>query len=42
MEKLIYIADDEPNIRLMMKTFLECEGFLVKTFEDVPVSARLS
>lgn len=34
MEKLIYIADDEPNIRLMMKTFLESEGFLVKTFED--------
>lgn len=34
MEKLIYIADDESNIRLMMKTFLESEGFLVKTFED--------
>lgn len=34
MQKLIYIADDEQNIRMMMKTFLESEGFVVKAFED--------
>jgi len=32
--KLIYLADDEENIRDLMKTFLECEGFEVKTFAD--------
>lgn len=34
MQKLIYIADDEKNIRMMMKTFLENEGYLVEAFED--------
>ena len=34
MQKLIYIADDEENIRLMMQTFLESEGYLVRTFEN--------
>lgn len=34
MQRLIYVADDEENIRLMMKTFLESEGFSVETFAD--------
>lgn len=34
MQKLIYIADDEKNIRMMMKTFLENEGYFVEAFED--------
>lgn len=34
MEKLIYIADDEQNIRMMMKAFLENEGYQVKAFEN--------
>lgn len=34
MAKLIYIADDEPDICLMMKTFLENEGFEVECFAD--------
>lgn len=34
MEKLIYIADDEANIRRLVKMFLENEGFKVKDFEN--------
>lgn len=34
MKKLIYIADDEDHIRLMMKTFLESEGYEVRDFAD--------
>lgn len=34
MPKLIYIADDEKNIRSLMKTFLESEGYVVETFSD--------
>ena len=34
MQKLIYIADDEQNIRQIMKTFLESEGYAVKTFSN--------
>lgn len=34
MQKRIYIADDEQNIRQMMKTFLENEGYAVKTFSN--------
>lgn len=30
MQKLIYIADDEQNIRQMMKAFLESEGYAVE------------
>ena len=29
MNKLIYIADDDDNIRNLLKTFLEREGFHV-------------
>ena len=36
MSKLIYVVDDEPNIRTMMQLFLENEGYTVKTFEDGP------
>ena len=32
--KLVYIADDETNIRLAIKTFLENAGFEVKDFEN--------
>ena len=32
--KLIYIADDEANIRLAIKTFLENAGFCVEDFEN--------
>ena len=34
MDKLIYIADDEDNILMLMKTFLENEGFRIETFSD--------
>lgn len=34
MQKLIYIADDETHIRMMMKAFLENEGYLVEAFEN--------
>ena len=33
-QKLIYIADDEENIREAIKTFLMAEGFAVRTFES--------
>lgn len=32
--KLIYIADDERNIRELIKTFLEKEGYEVRAFAD--------
>ena len=32
--KTIYIADDETNIRLGIKTFLESTGYIVKDFEN--------
>ena len=34
MKKLIYIADDEENIRSLVKTFMENEGYEVETFSD--------
>lgn len=34
MNKTIYIADDEKNIRELLQTFLEQEGFLVQSFEN--------
>jgi len=34
MNKLIYIAEDEKNIRHLIRTFLEKEGYLVKSFEN--------
>ena len=34
MPKLIYVVDDESNIRTMMQLFLENEGFTVETFKD--------
>jgi len=34
MNKTIYIADDESNIRNLVRTFLEREGYIVSTFED--------
>lgn len=33
MSKLIYAADDEANIRQLIKSFLEDEGYTVETFE---------
>ena len=33
MSKLIYIADDEKNIRHLIRSFLEKEGYQVETFE---------
>ena len=33
-EKIIYIADDETNIRLGIKTFLENDGYIVNDFEN--------
>ncbi|MCL2576234.1 MAG: response regulator transcription factor [Defluviitaleaceae bacterium] len=33
-QRKIYIADDEANIRIAIKTFLENSGFLVKDFES--------
>lgn len=32
--KLIYVADDEKNIRNLIKSFLEKEGYLVESFEN--------
>jgi DNA-binding response OmpR family regulator len=34
LARLIYLADDERDIRLLMKTFLENEGYQVETFEN--------
>ncbi len=34
MNKLIYIADDELNIRELIKTFLLNEGYMVQTFTN--------
>ena len=34
MSKLIYFADDEENIRALVKTFLENEGYEVKLFKN--------
>ena len=34
MSKLIYIADDEKNIRQLIETFLTKEGFQVQGFGD--------
>jgi len=34
MTKSIYIADDEANIRLAIKTFLENAGYAVQDFEN--------
>ena len=34
MSKLIYIAEDEANIRIPIKAFLEKEGYIVKAFEN--------
>ncbi|MCL2425751.1 MAG: response regulator transcription factor [Oscillospiraceae bacterium] len=34
MQKLIYIADDERNIRNLVKAFLEKEGYQTKAFEN--------
>lgn len=34
MSKLIYVADDEENIRSIMKIFLENEGYHVETFSN--------
>lgn len=34
MDKTIFIADDEKEIRSLVKTFLEQDGFLVQTFPD--------
>ena len=34
MSKLIYVVDDESNIRTMMQLFLENEGFTVETFKN--------
>ena len=33
MSKLIYAADDELNIRQLIQSFLEEEGYEVETFE---------
>lgn len=34
MARTIYLADDEENIREVVKTFLESEGYKVTAFED--------
>jgi len=34
MSKLIYIAEDEKNIRHLIRSFLEKEGYFVKAFEN--------
>jgi len=34
MPKLIYIAEDEKNIRHLIQTFLEKEGYAVRAFEN--------
>jgi DNA-binding response OmpR family regulator len=33
-EKLIYIADDEPHIRDLIRSFLEKDGYAVEAFEN--------
>lgn len=33
MEKIIYIADDDSNIRNLLKSFLEREGYIIHAFE---------
>ena len=33
MKHLIYIADDEKNIRELIKNFLESDGYSVEAFE---------
>lgn len=33
-KKMIYIADDEKNIRLLIKSFLENAGYRVRLFEN--------
>lgn len=34
MTKLIYVADDEPNIRSLIQSFLANEGYAVQTYGD--------
>ncbi len=34
MSKTIYVADDESNIRNLVRTFLERDGYIVTTFPD--------
>lgn len=34
MQKLIYAADDEANIRNLVRSFLEKEGYKIETFEN--------
>ena len=34
LSKLIYVADDEENIRMLIKSFLENEGYEVRVFSD--------
>ena len=34
MSELIYIADDEKNIRELVKCFLENQGYEVETFSN--------
>jgi len=34
MKKLIYVADDEKNIRNLVKAFLDKEGYAVEVFEN--------
>lgn len=34
MQRTIYLADDEKNIREVVKSFLESEGYQVSTFEN--------
>lgn len=34
MSRTIYVADDESNIRNLVRTFLERDGYVVSTFED--------
>lgn len=33
-QKMIYVADDEPNIRRVIQEFLEFEGYKTKGFEN--------
>jgi DNA-binding response OmpR family regulator len=34
MNEIIYLADDEKNIREIVKSFLESEGYIVKAFDN--------
>lgn len=34
MQKLIYVCDDEENIRELIKSYLVREGYIVNTFDD--------